>query len=472
MTEGPRIYNLFPGLIGPLDQWMEHVTRAKNMGFNFVYVNPVSFPGFSGSLYAIKDFYKFNPLFAPTDVLDEEKESWEPFRQFIQECHGTDMRVVMDLVINHTSIDCPLIEEHPDWYVHKWAVISRDEDRAVFFFSDIRDPREIGDLKPWPDNVFYIEWRIANPGAIDPADARKVTIWGDLAEIDNEYSPDRDNLWHYWQELVDFYVSLGVDGFRCDAAYQVPVDLWQSLIGRAKHKNPDLFFLAETLGCKYPQIKALNNAGFDFIMSSSKYWDYTQPWAPEQYNSFRELAPSISFPESHDTNRLAADSHGRRDVQIFKYLFAAVFSAGIMLPIGYEFGFQKKLDVVATNPQDWERPTFDITEDISQINSFKRTLRVLNEDGPIVHYPYGDTNILVLRKTTIDERDQFLLLYNKDWTEYHRGYLADMSYFLTLGTPIYRITLDGTRIEISTNLWDTMLAPNECILFLQQLDEE
>jgi starch synthase (maltosyl-transferring) len=246
--------------------------------------------------------------------------------------------------------------------------------------------------------------------------------------------------------------------------------LWSALISLTKTTKPTAIFLAETLGCTLKQLKALQSAGFDYIFSSSKYWDYTQPWAVEQYNSFREFAPSISFPETHDTTRLAADTNGRQDVQVFKYLFATFFSAGVMMPIGYEFGFKGKLDVVATNTNDWETPTLDITSDITTINGFKRTLKCLNEDGPIVHFSYGDSNILVLRKSSLDEQQHVLMMYNKDWNDYHRGYLADLGYFLPLGTPVYRVTVDGTREEMPSNTWDTMLAPNECVLFLQEIE--
>jgi len=35
------IYNLFPLLAGPLPRWKEHFTRIRDMGFNWVFVNPV-----------------------------------------------------------------------------------------------------------------------------------------------------------------------------------------------------------------------------------------------------------------------------------------------------------------------------------------------------------------------------------------------------------------------------------------------
>jgi hypothetical protein len=47
---GPRIYNLFPPLIGSVGQWKEHLPRIARMRFNWVFLNPFHLPGFSGSL--------------------------------------------------------------------------------------------------------------------------------------------------------------------------------------------------------------------------------------------------------------------------------------------------------------------------------------------------------------------------------------------------------------------------------------
>ena len=61
----PFIYNLFPSLLGPVDKWLSHVERAVEMGFNWIFLNPLHLTGASGSLYAIRDYFHFNPAFFP-----------------------------------------------------------------------------------------------------------------------------------------------------------------------------------------------------------------------------------------------------------------------------------------------------------------------------------------------------------------------------------------------------------------------
>ena len=69
---GPRIYNLFPLLFGPIRKWREHLPRIAAMNFDWIYLNPTHYPGFSGSLYAVKDYYTLNPLVASEEGASDE----------------------------------------------------------------------------------------------------------------------------------------------------------------------------------------------------------------------------------------------------------------------------------------------------------------------------------------------------------------------------------------------------------------
>lgn len=126
-------------------------------------------------------------------------------------------------LLNHTAIDSALLGSHPDWYA--W-------DR---------------------------DGRIVHPGA---KEGQGRVVWGDLAQVDNAGRSDRAGLWAYWRELALCYAGLGFRGFRCDAAYHVPTDLWRELIGAVKARHPDVLFFAETLGCTPQETLATAAAGF------------------------------------------------------------------------------------------------------------------------------------------------------------------------------------------------------------------
>ena len=129
------------------------------------------------------------------------------------------------------------------------------------------------------------------------------------------------------------------------------------------------------------QIQALGDAGFDYFYNSSKWWDFRAPWCLEQHERFRTVAPSIAFPESHDTARLAAETGGHEGVQRQRYAFAAAFSGGVQMTIGYEFGFARPLDVVKTRPEDWEAPRFDLSAFVARVNALKARHPLLATEG-------------------------------------------------------------------------------------------
>ena len=372
----PLLYNLFQRLVGPTTRWAEHARRAREMEFDWLYLNPWHYPGFSGSLYAVKDFRRLNPMFLPAGA---DPASLEPLRYALRQVRQMGMKPVMDLVVNHTAKDSPLVQRHPEWYV-------------------------------WRDG------EVVSPYAVDPDDGH-VTVWGDLAEIDNLTPHGRDELWRWWAGLVREALDLGFRGFRCDAAYKVPPELWRFLIDEARAKEPDVVFFAETLGAPLESVTGLRSAGFDYFFNSSKYWNFSQEWALDQHEKFGAIAPSIAFPESHDTARLAEETGGDEAVQRQRFALAAAFSAGLMMPVGYEFGFRRQVDVVRTMPTDWERRHWDLRPFITRVNRLKLSHPLLQGEGHLrpLHSLHGDT--LVLERTTDDGSARGWILINKVWAE-------------------------------------------------------
>ena len=368
------IYNLFPRFFPTIDDWIAEVPRIAGMGFNAVFVNSFLETGFSGSLYAVKDYCRLNPLFLAKGA---DPSDFSPLDRFNTACENHGIDLFIDLVINHTAFDAVLTKTHPGWYKH--------------------------DAKG----------KLVSPFAVDPADTTKVTVWGDLASIDNENSSDRDALWSYWNELVAFFQKRGIHGFRCDAAYQVPVGLWIKLIAAAKRRDRRATFLAETLGCRLEQIESLAPAGFDYLFNSVKWWNFDQPWAIEQHTANQVIAPSIAFPESHDTERLASEKPKTVQVQKSRYAFAALFSKGVLMPMGYEYGATTRMDVVRGGPADVDPPQWDLCRWIAGMNELKSTLQPLAEEGSWhVINPFSDP-YLFLKKTSDDGRRAAYVCVNK-----------------------------------------------------------
>lgn len=373
-----RIYNLFPLLVGPLPNWTPHLERAADLGFDWIYVNPIQQSGRSGSLYSIADYFRIDKRFLKPH---SRRAPEDQVRDMTGTADKLGMSVMTDLVINHCAVDSDLVREHPEWF-------KRDGDR------------------------------VANPYCLEEDGSR--TVWHDLAQLDHQHGSDPEGLLDYCCKVVEHLVGLGFKGLRCDAAYQIPTAFWHRLIERTRAAHPDVIFLAETLGCSPTQTRDTASAGFDYLFNSSKWWDFSSPWLLEQYQLTRDIAPSISFPESHDTERLFAESGHNADALKQRYLFAALFSGGVMMPIGYEYGFNQRLNVVETRPEHWESEAVDLGDFIRRTNAIKAEYSVFQEESLLQRLEHPNPNLLLLWKASTRDQGQALLILNKDpWNRQH-----------------------------------------------------
>jgi starch synthase (maltosyl-transferring) len=393
-----QIYNLFPLLAGRLQDWHPHLERAAAMGFDWVFVNPIQQLGRSGSLYSIADYFRINKAFLQPR---SRKSAEQQVREMVSFAQGKGVRMMIDLVINHCAADSVLLKQHPQWF-----------------------RRENG--------------RIVNPSCLEDDGSR--TVWRDLAQFDHQHSTDAEGLLDYCVKIVEYLLELGFSGFRCDAAYQIPSEFWRRLIGRIKQLHPETVFVAETLGCTPELTRNTAAAGFDYVFNSSKWWDFSSPWLLEQYELTRAWAPSISFPESHDTERLFSESGHNAMALKQRYVFAALFSAGVMMPIGYEYGFRNRLSVIDTRPEHWEQAAVDLTDFITRVNHIKRHYPLFQEESLIQGLYHPDPSIFLMWKASTNGSGQALLIFNKDPHNARHFYTDDLYQHVQSPPPLFDVS--------------------------------
>ena len=198
------IYNLFPLLAGPFGNWEPHFKRAADMGFDWIFVNPVQKPGYSGSLYSIVDYFQLNPLLVdPKSKLTPEQQ----IKAALATAEQLGLKVMVDLVINHCAFDSELTRQHPEWFVQE-------------------------------------NGNVAHPFCME--NGHKV-VWGDLAQFNHPHTSDPEGLYRYCYKIVEYLLELGFKGFRCDAAYQIPGHIWSRLIRDIRQKYPGTAFWPKPL---------------------------------------------------------------------------------------------------------------------------------------------------------------------------------------------------------------------------------
>jgi starch synthase (maltosyl-transferring) len=388
------LYNLFPLLAGAFSRWGEHFSRAAAMGFEWIFINPIQKAGASQSLYSIADYFGVNPAFLdPQSAASPEDQ----VRQMTAEARAAGLKPMIDLVVNHCAIDSPITSRHPEWFLRDAA------------------------------------GKIANSSCHHNGEH---IIWKDLAQFDHLHTRDPEGLYRYCLRVAEHLLGLGFEGFRCDAAYQVPAQLWRRLIRDLKARHPQVVFVAETLGCSADQTKETAQAGFDYVFNSSKWWNLNDWWLIEQYNLVRETTRSISFPESHDTPRLCEELNGNLEGLKQRYLFSALFSAGVMMPIGFEYGLRKSLHVIQSTPADWQKNGIDLCPYITKVNGIKNSYPVFREESPTSILPCQNPNILLMWKASAKDKGEALLILNKDFGQHQEFYTDNFRQYVQSRAPL------------------------------------
>ena len=191
----------------------------------------------------------------------------------------------------------------------------------------------------------------------------------------------------------------GVDGFRCRHAHRSDATTWSRHFDDLRRQRPNILFLGDAIGAPVSDLLALETAGFDLMFNSACWWDFHSPWALDQHERLRRFTRTVTFPESPYGPRLA-DSLGALEPELLeaayrsRYLFAASFSAGTLMPMGFEYA------ATGTLPRNWQAvrdaALFDMSGYVGEVNALKASLAALKLEGPILRLDSPGTAVASL----------------------------------------------------------------------------
>ena len=119
-----------------------------------------------------------------------------------------------------------------------------------------------------------------------------------------------------------------------------------------------------------------------------------------------------------------------------RYLFSALFSAGVMMPIGFEYGFRTPLHVIHTSPADWESSGLDLCPYIAKVNAIKRDHPVFHEESPTSILPCNNPNVLLMWKASVRHKEEALLILNKDLGQHQEFWTDNFRHFVQAGAAL------------------------------------
>ncbi|MEZ5581148.1 MAG: hypothetical protein R3F40_18115 [Candidatus Competibacteraceae bacterium] len=152
-----------------------------------------------------------------------------------------------------------------------------------------------------------------------------------------------------------------------------------------------------------------------------------------------------------------------------RYLFSALFSAGVMMPIGFEYGFRRRLHVVNTRSSDWEQPNTDLCEFITAVNAIKRQYAIFREEAPTTILPYQNPNILLMWKASVRTHEEALIILNKDPWNHQYFYAENLGTYIQAGAPLLDVSPEYT-LEYIPRPFGYDLRPGQAFVMVASRD--
>ena len=323
------IYTVFPRQFGSFREVARRLPLAMDtMGFRIIQTLP-PFPvpatyavmGEYGCPFASLDFKSVDPAMAE---FDEKTTPLDQFMELVDAVHSRGGRFFIDLPANHTGWASTLQTHHPEWF-------RREADG-----------------------------RFASPGAWG-------VKWADLVELD--YS--RPELRSYMADVFLFWCAKGVDGFRCDAGYMIPLKTWEYIVARVRDEFPDTVFMLEGLG---GSLETTDN----LLKEANLDWAYSEIFQTHGRNAFEWYLPQaiaraescgtlVHFAETHDNDRLAkgGETYARLRVALSALLS---WQGAWGIANGVEWFCTEKIDVHGKNDLNWGAKR-NMVDFISRLNA-------------------------------------------------------------------------------------------------------
>lgn len=311
-----------------------------------------------GSPYSIRDYYAVDPNYG----------TLEDFKTFVAAAHQRNMKVIMDLVANHTAWDSAMMTN------------------KSFYKQD-------------------------DKGNVIPP----VAEWTDVAGL-NYNNPD---LRKYMIEMLKFWVKeCDVDGFRCDVAYMVPTDFWEQarvalaaekpeIIMLAEASKPELLLKAFDMDYSWPLHGTLNNV----MLHDAPASDLRKSWE-ESRRQFPSGSLHLRISDNHDEARAVArfGIRGALAAQVLMFTLDGV-------PLLYN-GMEAGDATESGDPALFEKlPIFWSPKERPQFRAIYKDLIKLRKDYPAfrnnqVGWVNNSDSKEVVSFTRADDKDEFLVVIN------------------------------------------------------------
>ena len=361
------MYQVNPRVFAPSNSLQAITARLdtiQDLGVNMLWIMPIYPIGevkSKNSPYSVRDYKAVAAEYGTVDDL----------KTLVEECHNRGMGVILDWVANHTAWDNNWVTEHPDWYTHDAS-----------------------------GNIIY------PPG----------TDWTDVADLNydnNEMRAAMIDAMRYW---VD---SVGVDGFRCDVADQVPVDFWSNcistlrsaaaprrLIMLAEGTNPDNFTAGFDLNYAWEFMGAIAQ-----VMKNGEKVGKLVTVDENEYSKLERGKFKLRFTTNHDeaTKASPITLYGGVRASMAAFVATTMIHGGMLIYGSQEVGYPETINFFKYVPVNW-------AANPELRNEYKKLIAIYNEhpslrsSGKMTQSDDDENNVLCVDRVL--NNDNVLVIVN------------------------------------------------------------
>ena len=347
---------------------IEHGHDADYTAYGIPRHNRHIIKGKAGSPYAITDYYDIDP-----DLAVNVPERMKEFEALVKRSHEAGLKVIIDFVPNHVGFSASnnfYYMPHQQFAPH--IDLGSGSDAYVEF----------------PAKATGNDCFTAFPGANDWYETVKLNYGVDYSNHTEHFYPVPDT-WFKMLHILRFWASKGVDGFRCDMAFMVPLQFWHWAVPQVKSHYPHVVFIAEIYDVNLYR-PFIEYGGFDFLYDKVNLYDTLRAIETQNHSAAMltncwqtvdGIQPQmLNFIENHDEQRFASTFYAGDPWRVVPSLVVStMMSTGpMMIYFGQELG-EPASDAEGFSGHDGRTTIFDYWS----LSCIRRWLNLGKCHGPL-----------------------------------------------------------------------------------------
>ena len=371
--------------------------------------------GKAGSPYAICDYYDVDP-----DLAVNVEKRMDEFDKLVVRTHKAGLKVMIDFVPNHVAREYKSICK-PEGIEDLGANDDKSQGFSPqnnFYYCPgchFEPSFDKGDYDEYPARATGNDHFDNHPGINDWYETVKLNYGVDYWTRFGHFSPVPDT-WDKMVEILLFWASKGIDGFRCDMAEMVPAAFWDYATAKVKTQYPHIVFMGEVYNPS--EYRNYINSGFDWMYDKVGMYDamravicgqapahiLTGAW--QSVDDIKEHM--VYFLENHDEQRIASDFFAGSAIKGLPGMVASVLmkSSPFMLYAAEEYG-EKGMDKEGFSGKDGRTTIFDYW---SVDTLCRAEADALNEEERLV-FAVHEKTLQIARKEKAVDGDFYDLMY-------------------------------------------------------------